>query len=72
MHTQDVIDERNCDIFIICVIFREGIHYALKINKRNSPRKGSGGVPPNLTFLDIVSEFTFRLIHQDKVGKNGV
>ncbi|XP_028518614.1 cohesin subunit SA-1 [Exaiptasia diaphana] len=53
-------------------LHREGIHYSLKINKRNSPRKGSGGVPPNLTFLDILNEFTFRLIHQDKVGKNGV
>ncbi|XP_032234908.2 cohesin subunit SA-1 isoform X2 [Nematostella vectensis] len=54
-------------------LHREGIKYSLSRpqGKRQSPKKAEGP-PPNLAFLDILGEFSFRLIQQDKSGRNGI
>ena len=44
------------------VCFRDGIEFAFK---EPSPQ-GEGGPPLNLAFLDILSEFSSKLIRQDK------
>lgn len=45
-----------------CHLFRDGIEFSFK---EPSPQ-GEGGPPLNLTFLDILSEFSSKLIRQDK------
>lgn len=42
--------------------FRDGIEFAFK---EPSPQ-GEGGPPLNLPFLDILSEFSSKLLRQDK------
>lgn len=42
--------------------FRDGIEFAFK---EPSPQ-GEGGPPLNLAFLDILSEFSSKLMRQDK------
>lgn len=42
--------------------FRDGIEFAFK---EPSPQ-GQGSPPLNLAFLDILSEFSSKLIHQDR------
>lgn len=43
--------------------FREGIVFSLTpMEDHNNP----GGPPPNLSFLEILSEFTSKLMRQDK------
>lgn len=37
-----------------------------------SAQKEKDEPPTNLRFLDVLSEFTFKLITQDKSGKTGV
>lgn len=51
-------------LFIIscCICFRDGIEFAFK---EPSPQ-GEGGPPLNLAFLDVLSEFSSKLIRQDK------
>lgn len=46
----------------VCVFFRDGIEFAFK---EPSPQ-GEGGPPLNLAFLDILSEFSSKLMRQDK------
>nr|QIC49987.1 cohesin subunit SA-1 [Actinia equina] len=57
----------------LITLHREGIQYALSksTGKKQSPKKGNIP-PPNLPFFDILNEFTFRLIPQDKTGRSGV
>lgn len=43
-------------------LFRDGIEFSFK---EPSPQ-GEGGLPLNLAFLDILSEFSSKLIRQDK------
>ena len=45
---------------------REGIIYSL------SGGPDGDSPPPNLSFLEVLNEFSPRLIPQDKSGKNGV
>ena len=51
--------------------FREGILYSLR-DEDISGQKEKEEPPTNLQFLDVLNEFTFRLIAQDKAGKTGV
>lgn len=46
----------------VCLLFRDGIEFAFK---EQSPQ-GEGGPPLNLAFLDILSEFSSKLLRQDK------
>lgn len=48
--------------FSSCICFRDGIEFAFK---EPSPQ-GEGGPPLNLAFLDVLSEFSSKLIRQDK------
>lgn len=53
----------------VVTLHREGIKYSL----RNGDAQKSEDEPPcNLQFLDVLNEFTFKLIAQDKAGKSGV
>ena len=54
-----------------CLFFREGILYSLR-GEETSAQKDEDEPPTNLQFLDVLNEFTFRLIAQDKSGKTGV
>ena len=54
-----------------CLFFREGILYSLR-GEDTSAQKEEDEPPTNLQFLDVLNEFTFRLIAQDKSGKTGV
>lgn len=47
---------------VLFVYFRDGIEFAFK---EPSPQ-GEGSPPLNLAFLDILSEFSSKLIRQDK------
>ena len=53
-----------------CLSFREGILYSLR--GEDTAQKEEDEPPTNLQFLDVLNEFTFRLIAQDKSGKTGV
>ena len=44
--------------------------YSLR-NGDTSVQKETDEPPSNLQFLDVLSEFTFKLIAQDKSGKGG-
>lgn len=56
-------------LFYLFFVFREGIKYSL----RNEDAQTDSDEPPsNLQFLDVLNEFTFKLIAQDKSGKTGV
>ena len=56
-------------LFYLFFVFREGIKYSL----RNEDAQNDADEPPsNLQFLDVLNEFTFKLIAQDKSGKTGV
>lgn len=46
----------------LCATLRDGIEFAFK---EPSPQ-GEGGPPLNLAFLDILSEFSSKLMRQDK------
>lgn len=46
----------------VYIYFRDGIEFAFKVP---SPQ-GEGSPPLNLGFLDILSEFSSKLIRQDK------
>ena len=58
-------------ILFACLFFREGILYSLRSGD-TSAQKEKDEPPTNLQFLDVLNEFTFRLIAQDKGGKTGV
>ncbi|XP_078379288.1 cohesin subunit SA-2-like isoform X3 [Oculina patagonica] len=55
----------------VVTLHREGIKYSLR-NGDTSARNDTDEPPTNLQFLDVLSEFTFKLISQDKSGKTGV
>ena len=52
-------------------IHRDGIKYALSCDGDDDEETGDDA-PPNLPFLDILSEFSFRLVQVDKTGSKGV
>ncbi|ELK06942.1 Cohesin subunit SA-3 [Pteropus alecto] len=47
---------------LIVMLHKEGIKFSLS----ELPPTGSSGQPPNLAFLELLSEFSPRLFHQDK------
>nr|KAF6442458.1 stromal antigen 3 [Rousettus aegyptiacus] len=47
---------------LIVMLHKEGIKFSLS----ELPPAGSSGQPPNLAFLELLSEFSPRLFHQDK------
>ncbi|XP_032315615.1 cohesin subunit SA-3 isoform X1 [Camelus ferus] len=47
---------------LVVVLHKEGIKFSLS----ELPPAGSSGQPPNLAFLELLSEFSPRLLHQDK------
>lgn len=51
-----------CVVLPLCATLRDGIEFAFK---EPSPQ-GEGGPPLNLAFLDILSEFSSKLMRQDK------
>lgn len=61
----------DCKMSACVYFFREGIKYSLR-NGDTSARNDTDEPPTNLQFLDVLSEFTFKLISQDKSGKTGV
>lgn len=51
--------------FTICIFFlyyRDGIEFAFKYQNQ----KGQEYPPPNLAFLEVLSEFSSKLLRQDK------
>lgn len=56
-------------LFYLFFVFREGIKYSLR---NDDAQKDAEEPPSNLQFLDVLNEFTFKLIAQDKSGKTGV
>lgn len=56
----------HCVLFFIsvclCATLRDGIEFAFK----DPSPQGEGGPPLNLAFLDILSEFSSKLMRQDK------
>ncbi|PFX16109.1 cohesin subunit SA-2-like [Stylophora pistillata] len=53
----------------VVTLHREGIKYSLR---NGDVQRGEDEPPNNLQFLDVLNEFTFKLIAQDKAGKGGV
>ncbi|XP_046521956.1 cohesin subunit SA-3 isoform X5 [Equus quagga] len=47
---------------LVVMLHKEGIKFSLS----ELPAAGSSGQPPNLAFLELLSEFSPRLFHQDK------
>nr|XP_035929192.1 cohesin subunit SA-3 isoform X1 [Halichoerus grypus] len=47
---------------LVVMLHQEGIKFSLS----EPPPAGSSGQPPNLAFLELLSEFSPRLFHQDK------
>nr|KAF6356139.1 stromal antigen 3 [Myotis myotis] len=47
---------------LVVMLHKEGIKFSLS----ELPPSGSSGQPPNLAFLELLSEFSPRLFHQDK------
>uniref|UniRef100_G1PWV6 Cohesin subunit SA n=1 Tax=Myotis lucifugus TaxID=59463 RepID=G1PWV6_MYOLU len=47
---------------LVVMLHKEGIKFSLS----ELPPAGSSGQPPNLAFLELLSEFSPRLFHQDK------
>ncbi|XP_047568988.1 cohesin subunit SA-3 isoform X2 [Lutra lutra] len=47
---------------LVVTLHKEGIRFSLS----EPPPAGSSGQPPNLAFLELLSEFSPRLFHQDK------
>ncbi|XP_059009910.1 cohesin subunit SA-3 isoform X2 [Mustela lutreola] len=47
---------------LVVALHKEGIRFSLS----EPPPAGSSGQPPNLAFLELLSEFSPRLFHQDK------
>ncbi|KAF3813942.1 hypothetical protein GH733_017974, partial [Mirounga leonina] len=47
---------------LVVTLHKEGIKFSLS----EPPPAGSSGQPPNLAFLELLSEFSPRLFHQDK------
>uniref|UniRef100_A0A8C6S0A0 Cohesin subunit SA n=1 Tax=Nannospalax galili TaxID=1026970 RepID=A0A8C6S0A0_NANGA len=47
---------------LVVMLHKEGIKFSLS----ELPPAGSSGEPPNLAFLELLSEFSPRLFHQDK------
>ncbi|XP_059547822.1 cohesin subunit SA-3 [Myotis daubentonii] len=47
---------------LVVMLHKEGIKFSLS----ELPPPGSSGQPPNLAFLELLSEFSPRLFHQDK------
>lgn len=56
-------------------ISRDGILYSFDrgaASAQSQKKKGKDAPPANLCFLEILNEFSYRLIQPDKTGKNGV
>ena len=54
-------------------LYRQGIKYSLR-NRESSHQnnKDDDEAPTNLKFLEVLREFTFKLIPQDKTSTTGV
>lgn len=52
----------HCVLITFCKLHRDGIEFAFK----DPSPQGEGGPPLNLAFLDILSEFSSKLMRQDK------
>ncbi|VDM63612.1 unnamed protein product [Angiostrongylus costaricensis] len=52
----------------VAVVHRDGIQFALKGYDPNQTRRGNGSKPLNITFLEVIIEFSAKLIRQDKVA----
>ena len=54
-------------------IYREGIKYSLQNRESSNQNNKDDDEPPaNLKFLEVLGEFTFKLIPQDKTSATGV
>lgn len=57
----------------VVTLHREGIMYSLRNGDTSVQKEKQDDEPPtNLQFLDVLNEFTFKLITQDKFGNSGV
>ena len=57
----------------LLLFFREGIKYSLRNDEASAQKeKEDDEAPTNLQFLEVLNEFTFKLISQDKSGKTSV
>ncbi|KAJ1347664.1 hypothetical protein KIN20_002787 [Parelaphostrongylus tenuis] len=50
----------------VAVVHRDGIQFALQGYDPNQTRRGNGSKPINITFLEVIIEFSAKLIRQDK------
>ncbi|KAK6015984.1 hypothetical protein OSTOST_18537, partial [Ostertagia ostertagi] len=52
----------------VAVVHRDGIQFALMGFDPNQSRRGSANKPINITFLEVIMEFSPKLIRQDKAA----
>lgn len=58
-------------MFHYCFQLRDGISYALGLNERHRAKRNGGSVtekPENLSFLEVLIEFSPKLVRQDKLA----
>ena len=57
----------------LILFYREGIKYSLRSDDTSVQKEKDEDEPPtNLQFLEVLNEFTFKLISQDKTSATGV
>lgn len=57
----------------VVTLHREGIKYSLRSDESSVQKESNDNEPPtNLQFLEVLNEFTFKLIPQDKSSSAGV